>query len=208
MKTRNVRSFRRPSGKGGWTLIEMLTVMAILAILSALTMPAILDLAGGLKLRLAAQRVAGTLRAARSYAVRHNAKVAVKFHTEEDPTTFALYRDGDRDGVRNTDIADGTDPMVWAKRRLNYLPGDVRIGFPPGRPPREPGDPRRRMKRRDDPVRFNRSDLASFSPTGTATPGSVYLTDARHRLAVVRVNNVSGKVTVLVYDQEKDAWGR
>lgn len=208
MLRRNLRSFRRQGAHGGWTLIEMLAVMAILAVLSALTMPAILDLAGGLKLRLAAQRVAGTLRAARSYAVRHNAKVAVKFHTEEDPTTLALYRDGDRDGVRNTDITDGTDPRVGPKRRLNYLPGDVRIGFPPGRPPREPGNPRRRIARLDDPVRFNRSDLASFSPTGTATPGSVYLTDGRFRLAVVRVNNVSGKVTVLVYDQEADAWRR
>ncbi len=207
MKKTNA-TFRCPLACGGWTLIEILAVMAILAIVSALTVPALLDLAGNLRLRVAAQRVAGTLRAARSYAVRHNAKVAVKFHTEDDPTTFALYRDGDRDGVRNTDILDGTDPEVWPRRRLNYLPGDVRIGFPPGRPPRHPGNPRRRMTRLDDPVRFNRSDLASFSPIGTATPGSIYLTDARHRLAAVRVNNVSGKVTVLVYDQEKDAWRR
>ncbi len=64
------------------------------------------------------------------------------------------------------------------------------------------------MGRLDDPVRFNRSDLASFNPIGTATPGSIYLTDGRQRLAVVRVNNISGKVSVLVYDQEKDAWER
>ena len=62
------------------------------------------------------------------------------------------------------------------------------------------------MKRLDDPIRFNRSDLASFNPRGTATPGTIYLTDGLRHLAAVRVNNRSGKISVLYYDPEEEVW--
>ena len=82
----------------------------------------------------------------------------------------------------------------------------VGFGFPPGPPPRDPGDPGRRLRGTDDPIRFNRSDLASFNPVGTATPGTIYLTDHYFHLAAVRVYPLSGKVTVLTYDAETELW--
>ena len=50
--------------------------------------------------------------------------------------------------------------------------------FRPGRR-RATRDPPGRFRRRTDPLRFNSSDLASFGPLGTSTPGSLYLTDGR-----------------------------
>ena len=84
---------------------------------------------------------------------------------------------------------------------------DIRIGFPPGPPPRHPGVPSRRLDP-TDPIRFNRSDMASFGPLGTATPGSIYLTDSVRRLMAVRVYHLSGKVTILTYDPEREVWVR
>ena len=82
----------------------------------------------------------------------------------------------------------------------------MRFGFPPGPPPRDPSDPRRRLDRLDDPLRFNRSDIASFDPLGGATPGSAYLTDGQTQLAAVRVLSTTGKVRVIVYDRRKQTW--
>ena len=62
--------------------------------------------------------------------------------------TFALYRDGDGDGVSTADIGPGVDPEVGRRRRLAHLGSDVRLGFPPGRPPPDPGDPARLLGRR------------------------------------------------------------
>lgn len=198
---------RRRSGNAGYTLIELILVLAIAAITWALVMPSLGQWAGDLRLRLAAQQMASVLRAARGYAVLHNARVAVRLTTDDNGEVFyALYRDGDGDGVRTADVRSGADPEVWAPRPMSFHSGGIRFGFPPGRPPRHPSNPRQRLTRLDDPIRFNRSDLASFSPQGTATPGSLYLTDSQHRLAAVRVFHRSGKVTVLVYDQEKDDW--
>ena len=161
----------------------------------------------GLRVELAAGEMTGILHLARIYSARHSVKVAVKFRTEPSGVvTHALYMDGDGDGVRNADIAKGIDPEVQPPRRLAHLGRRIRFGFPAGDPPRDPGNPRRRMKRLDDPIRFNRSDLASFNPRGTATPGTIYLTDGLRHLAAVRVNNRSGKISVLYYDPEEEVW--
>jgi len=194
-------------GQAGFNLVEMLVALAVILTVATVGVPPLFDLASGLRVEMAAGEMAGILHKARIYSARYNVNVAVKFRTGADGVvTHALYLDGDGDGVRNADITTGTDPEVGPPRRLAHLGRRIRFGFPAGEPPRDPGDPRRRMTRLDDPIRFNRSDLASFNRRGTATPGSIYLTDGRRHLAVVRVNNRSGKITVLHYDPEAEVW--
>jgi hypothetical protein len=82
----------------------------------------------------------------------------------------------------------------------------VRFGFPPGRPPRDPADPRRRLDRLDDPIRFNRSDIASFGPLTGSTPGSVFVTDGARHLAVVRVASATARARILRYEPEGETW--
>ena len=191
----------------GFTLIDLLIILAILGLVFSLGYPPFMRTTSALRLEMAAQQVAGALHAARTYAIRHSADVAVKFRTGDDGTvTYALYRDGDGDGVRSRDIERGKDPVVWADRRLNYLNEDIRVGIPPGKPPRHPGSPSRRLDRLDDPIRFNRSDLASFSPLGRATPGTIYLTDNYRHLMAVRTYHLTGKIKVLTYDAESETW--
>jgi len=64
----------------------------------------------------------------------------------------------------------------------------------------------RRLGNLGDPIRFNRSDLAVFSPLGEATPGSAYLTDSQRGLAAVRLFGRTGKVKVLLYDPDTETW--
>ena len=198
---------RSPAGtQAGFTLVELLVVLVLLGGLLLWAARPLLEGTAALRLRLAAAEVVGTLRSARAAAVRHDAYVAVKFRTRGDgAVTFALYRDGDGDGVLNADIAAGRDPELAPPRPLTHFGRTAFLGFPPGPPPPDPGDPRQRLSG-TDPVRFNRSDLASFGPLGTSTPGSVYLTDGRSGLVAVRVFGRTGKVRVLVYDPARRVW--
>lgn len=191
----------------GFTLIELIGALAVLTIALVLTGPPLLRASAELRVRLAAQELVGALRQARALAIRHSANVAVHLERQgKDGVDYALYRDGDGDGVRRQDIRAGIDPRITPLVPLTRPGRDVRLGLPPGRPVRDPGDPRSWLDRRDDPLRFNQSDLASFDPLGTATPGSAYLWDGESRLVVVRVFGRTGKVRVLTYDFELALW--
>lgn len=208
-----VAALPRPrSFDDGFTLVELLAVLAILGLFTSVVLPPLLSWSSRQRVELAAIELAATLRQARAWAVRHSRKVALHFETESDRrlrtgrVSWALYRDGDGDGVRRSDIESGVDPLVQASRDLSHLGHGVDFGFPPGPAPRDPGDPGRRLDRLSDPIRFNRSDLASFDPFGGATPGSLYVTDHRHHLYAVRLENRAGRVRVLRWDPAQDRW--
>ncbi len=191
----------------GYQLIELLIAMAISSLVLAIGIPPLLNLAAKLRVELAAAEVASTLHVARAYAIRHDANVGLKFLVDSGgAVTWALYRDGDGDGVLTADIESGSDPQVTPRVRLAHLGRQIRFGFPPGKAPRDPGDPRRRLDQLDDPIRFNRSDIASFSSIGTATPGTVYLTDGLRHLSAARVFGRTGKIGCLAYDGTKERW--
>jgi len=189
----------------GFQVADLTVTLAVFALAMVVGVPQLLRLTADLRVRAAAAEVVGALRQAQSLAVRLNTEVAVRFAAEGRSYTFTLYRDGDHDGVTNADIRSGVDRQVGPARRLEHVGGDVGFGIP-ARPVRDPGDPRSFLDRIDDPIRFNQSDLASFGPLGTATPGSVYLTDGNSRLAVVRVFDRTGKVRVLRYDFASETW--
>ena len=212
MKTKNDHDPRagrigRRRHQQGFNLLEILIAMTVTAAVAFVGIPPALDLYQGLRVRLAAQEIAAAMYAARSHAVRHNQSVGLKFRTDRDGVvTYALYRDGNGNGVRNKDVDSGVDPLVAAPRPLSQLDARVRFGFPSGCVPRHPSNPTRRLTRLDDPIRFNDSDLAVFTPLGTSTPGSVYLTDGERHLSAVRTYHRTGKILITRYDLETEVW--
>ena len=191
----------------GFQLVELLVCVAVLGLLLSFSVPPLLRLSANTRVRAAAAEMVGAMRTARAFAIAHSANVGVKFRTLPDHRVlWRLYRDGDGDGVLTADIDAGVDPAVTPERQLMEFGNSVRFGFPPGPPPRDPSDPRRSLDRLDDPLRFNRSDIASFDPLGGATPGSAYLTDGQTQLAAVRVVSTTGKVRVIVYDRRSQTW--
>lgn len=189
----------------GFTLLELLTVLAVLGVAAALGVPPLLDATARLRVSLAASEAATAIRLARITAVRSRTHVAVRFEERAEGVWWAVYGDEDGDGVRSRDIEAGVDRRLEGPRPLRRTGASVKLGFPPGTPPRAPGSGRR-MERLDDPIRFNRSNMVSFGPIGTSTPGSLYFTDGKRHLAVVRVFGRTGKVKVMVYDRETEVW--
>lgn len=191
------------SNHAGFNLVEVVLTLSLLALVFAFGVAPVMQWWGGLRVELAAGEISGALHLARSYAVRHRANVAVRFEIAEDGAIWhSLYRDMDGDGVLNRDIEKGVDRRVRGPALL--AKGGVRFGFPSGLMPRAIGS-RRRLGRLEDPIRFNRSDLASFSSRGTATPGTVYITDGQH-LVAVRLASMVGQVRVFTYNRSTESW--
>jgi type II secretory pathway pseudopilin PulG len=190
----------------GFQLVELVVSLAVLAALALLTVPSLLGASAALRVDLAAHEVAGALQEARSLAIRHGRAVAVRFYPEPRRVGFAHFVDGDGDGVRNADILRGVDRPLTPLRWFAHLGGRVGFGFPPGPAPRDPSSPRRRLGRLEDPIRFNDSELASYNSLGGGTAGSLYLTDGRSRLTAVRLHGATGRLRILRWDPEADAW--
>ena len=57
-----------------------------------------------------------------------------------------------------------------------------------------------------DPVRAGRGDIITFTPRGTATPASIYLTDHRARMRVLRIYGGTGRVISKVWRSGWPEW--
>lgn len=180
----------------GQSLIEMVVTLGVLTSVLAWAVPALADYREWIAVKAAARVFQADFRLARSTAVKRSARTAIRFErNDEGGWDYSVYQDGDYDGVQSRDIARGIDIRLSGPVRLGGGAPGVRIGILPEVPDPPPGseplDP-------DDPIRFGRSDMISFSTLGTATPGTLYLASRRYQSAV-RVTGDSARVRVMMW---------
>jgi hypothetical protein len=146
------------------------------------------------------------IRQARAMAANRGRYVAVRFHREEEGYRFAIYEDGNGNGVREADIKNGVDREISTPEKIeSRFPGvQVRIvdrskisKIPPAG-----GD----LKNHHDPVKFGNSDLISFSPLGSSSSGTLYLSAGRYDMAGVKVFGPTVRIQIWIYDYFKDGW--
>ncbi len=208
MITPPARSRARGSGplpfQAGFSATELAVTMAILVTATAVAAPGAMRLRAALSVRSAAAQTGVAFLQARAYAIARGRYVGLKFRKNGTRHEWALYVDGNGNGIRTADIERGVDrPLGFAFpwQRNDVLPGIMRGTRVP-----DPGSPGRALENPDDPIRFNSSDICSFSPLGESTPGSVYLWDGHDRMAVVRVFGRTAKLRTLYYRRGDREW--
>lgn len=179
----------------GFSLVEALLAVSIILVMAAVALPPFRAHFAEAHLVGAGQQFKGHFRLAYSAAVRSNVYTAIRFERRDDGTVwYAVYRDGDFDGVRSSDILSSRDRLVSGPFPLSGGAPGVRVGINPGIPALPP----ERGVLSGDPVRFGSSDILSFSPLGTATPGTFYLAGDAGQ-AAVRVTGGSARVRLMVW---------
>jgi hypothetical protein len=184
----------------GHTVVEMVVVAAIILILASVSIPYLRANSIEAHALGAAREFKGEFRKARSIAAMRNVYTAIRFERLADRDYYSVYVDGNLNGVRSDDIDAGRDARIAGPFPLaGHAPGVV-VGINPGVPaiPPDTGllDPR-------DPIRFGRSNMVSFSPLGTATPGTFFLAGEGGMQAAVRVTGGSSRVRLMVW---RGAW--
>lgn len=189
----------------GVSLIDLLMILAIVGMTIAVGVPSAIQLHRQSGVLAAVQEIRALFHKTRSRAIASARYTAIKFRDEGDTWTYSIYEDGDWDGVRNDDITRGIDRMIEPPREvLRSISRNVRIGMPQLPVPNPDGGPP--LTSLTSPVRFNRSTLCSFSPHGSSTPGSIFLTDGVNRVALVRVYGTTAKIRTLRYVPAKAMW--
>jgi prepilin-type N-terminal cleavage/methylation domain-containing protein len=191
--------------RNGYTLTELLTVAAILGLIVLVAIPGFVELRRRSAVRAAAITMRSIFHLARSRAIARNATCGLRFQQSGKQWRFALYDDGDRDGVRNEDIKSGIDRPVGPAREVFPESSLVSIGLSGSKIKDPDGDA---LQPTASAVQFGRSSICSFSPMGEATPGTIYLTAQGRDLWAVRVYGATAKMRVLRYDAEKKRWTR
>jgi Tfp pilus assembly protein FimT len=173
---------RSAATRGGYTLIEALFVCGLVAVLSAIAVP--VSLAGVNRARgwAGTRFVAARFVRARAQAVARGAAVALRFDGAGENTTMTAFADGNRNGVLTRDIDAGADLALDAAVPLSSLFPGVAITDEGG------------------------LRLFSFSPDGTATTGSIYLTSRDGSRFAVRVLGATARVRIERYVTARDAW--
>jgi prepilin-type N-terminal cleavage/methylation domain-containing protein len=184
----------RPRSRcAGYTLIELMVVVAVIATLACVALAqarASIDHSRG---HAAARYLASRLSLARTQAVARGVAIGLRFEQVPGGFAFGVFRDGNGNGIRTADIQSGIDvPIEPPTSLFEQFPG-VDIGLTPA----SPGT---------DPVQLGQTDLLTFTPTGTATAGTIYIHDREDTQWAVRVLGATGRTRVLRYDPRTKGW--
>ena len=190
-------------GARGAALPDVLLACALGTLLAGMALPA----AGGVRQRVrgesAARLLVAEFRQARVVAARRSATVALRFEAADGRLSWRVFVDGDGDGVRSADVAEGTDRPITAVVRLDAeFPGvRARIGRT------VPSvDGAGRLAPGEDALRLGAGDSLSFSPLGTASGGSLYLEGSNGAMYAVRVLGPTGRVRGLRFNPATGRW--
>ena len=186
----------------GHSLVELMFVSGLIVSLSGMAVPQLLNGLDDYRAAGAARYVSTRMQRARMEALTRATEVAIQFTQVGADYTYAVYMDGNHDGVRTKDIKDGIDPRVGSEERLRDHFTGVDFGTQPGLPAVDAGS----APPGDDPIRLGASNMASFSSMGTATSGSVFIRSRRNAQYVVRIFGTTAKVRVLKFDQRARQW--
>ena len=178
----------------GRTLIELMVAVAIVSVLAVFTFRQVKAYSVDAHLLGAGNLFKAEFRKARSMATRNNAYTAIRFEEKAVIPRYSVYLDGNFNGVRKEDIAKGVDRRVAGPFFLDAQAPGVRVGINPDTPAIPPD---KGILDVSDPIRFGPADMLSFSPLGTATPGTFYLAGEASQ-AAIRVTPGSARVRLLI----------
>jgi type II secretory pathway pseudopilin PulG len=181
-------------------MAEVVVAVALVAVLGAMAVPATVTATDAARVRQAAAFLAGHFRLARQAAIFRTASTGLVFDEAGQTWTFRVCVDGNHNGLRRADITRSTDACAEGPIDLGRLFPGVTIASDPTirGPDNEPGS--------TDAVRFGTPKIASFSPAGTCTAGSIFLRSTAGEQFVVRVAGVNGRTRILRYDRASRTW--
>jgi prepilin-type N-terminal cleavage/methylation domain-containing protein len=187
--------------RNGYSLLEVMMAITIMVIVGGAAIPLAHGTVDRSRAAGAANYVAGRLTLARFEAVRRSARVAIRFVERGDGYWLQTYIDGNRNGVRTSDIEGGIDTPITAEERLDYHFSGIAFGIQSGVTGIDAGP-----FNTSDPIQIGNTTLLSFSPTGSSTSGTLFIRGLRGHQFAVRVLGATGRTRILEFNFGQGIW--
>lgn len=187
----------------GVALIDAVCATALCGVMAAMAVPVIGGTLDRERTIVGAQSLASAAQRARVEALKRAAAVAVKLEIVDDRTRFRLYADGNGNGVRQQDIDRGIDAPISAAEWVDSQARDVSLRINQTVPAIGSSGA---LAAGSDPLRIGNTSLLSFSPLGSSTSGTLYVSAPRGPQMAIRVFGATGRIRVLTFDPQAGAW--
>jgi Tfp pilus assembly protein FimT len=187
----------------GAALIDIVFSVSLCAIMAGIAVPVIGGTLDRERTIVGVQYLAGQLTRARLDSLRRARAVAVRLEIVGGRTRLQLFADGNGNGVLQRDIDRGLDtPLTTAE----WLDDQVRdISLRVNQTITEVSGTAT-IAAGDDPLRIGTTALLAFSPMGSATNGTLYVSAHRGPQMAIRVFGATGRVRVLMFDAQTRLW--
>jgi hypothetical protein len=187
----------------GAALLDIVFASALCITVAAFAAPAIGGSLDRERTIIGAQYLAGQLQRARMAALTGARSVAVRIEIVGERTELQLFADGNGNGVSQRDIDRGVDAALLPAEFLDDRSRDV--GLRINQAIVDAGGASS-LNAGDDPLRIGNTALVAFSPTGTATSGTMYVAARHGPQMAIRVFGATGRVRVLTFDAQARQW--
>ena len=183
-------------------MVELVVVAGLMATAAATALPRMLAGVDEARVAGAARYLAARFHDARIEAVTRSTEVAMRFTSTDAGYVYAVYADGNGNGVLTRDIERNIDRELHAAERLSSQFSGVDFGTVPGLPAIEAGSP----APGDDPIRFGASNMVSFSALGTSSPGTLYVRGRHNTQYAIRLVGATARVRIFRFEWRSRRW--
>lgn len=179
----------RGRGARGFTLIEMVIVLAIVGVLVTFGFPALQELMVRSRIESATRNTANIMRLARLEAIKHSVQVLVTFDSTKNTVWAYANVDGNPGYSPNASKPKGT--VDYQVGSTYYLPKGVTFGAPGGQTAIDFG-----------------GQPATFESDGSVdTIGEIRFVDLRSNYLEVRVSpQATANIQILKWDETRNLW--
>jgi hypothetical protein len=191
----------RGSRSQGVSLIETVVTVGLLLTLVSVSVPAFTASREHFRASGAASHVAALVYEVRSRAIQRGRSLALRFTTGGSCITYAIFSDGNRNGIRTMDISRGIDTRVSPEDCLSHHFPGVDFGVLPETTDIETGAPVG-----GNGLRIGSSNLLAFGPDGSVTSGTLYVRGRGGFQYAVRMLGATGRVRVLRFVLPARTW--
>ena len=186
----------------GMSLLELLVVLGLIGLFVVVSTSNLTATQRQIDFDYFAREVVSSLEKCRWKAFQKRCYTGVLITQQPDNGyEFSFFQDGNSNGIRTVDIHQGTDASIYRAIPIRRASRDIEAAILKTAVPEIP--PKTGTLSPEDPVKFGKSNIISFSPDGQSSSGTLYLAcHSQKRMYAVVLYGPTARITLWKYSNQ------